>query len=101
MNIQVTCHAGYPGEETPKSFRLGDRKIEIVEILDRWAGPGHRYFKVTDADKALYILQHNTASWTWQITFYQDSACRNRFENGHAEFMDDAFGDKRKDFSIH
>ncbi len=45
MQIQVACYAGYRGEETPRQIRLGERKIEVKEIQDRWLAPNHRYFK--------------------------------------------------------
>jgi hypothetical protein len=37
--LSVECHAGYRGEETPVRFQLGDRAIEIDEVLDRWLAP--------------------------------------------------------------
>jgi hypothetical protein len=43
--ISVDCYAGYRGEETPLRFRLGDRLIEIAEVVDCWLAPDHRYFK--------------------------------------------------------
>ena len=48
--IHVECHAGYRGEETPRRFFLGERTIEVADILDRWLGPVHRYFKVRGDD---------------------------------------------------
>lgn len=101
MKIRVTCHAGYRGEETPKCFWLGERQIEIVEILDRWTGPDYRYFKVADAEQSLYILQHDPVAWSWQITFFQDACCRAAFENSPDGFIDEQFRNRNKDFSIH
>jgi hypothetical protein len=101
MKIRVTCHAGYRGEEAPKCFWLGERQIDIVEILDRWSGPDHRYFKVTDADQSLFILQHDPVAGSWQITFFQDACCRTPFENSPDDFIDEQFKNRNKDFSIH
>lgn len=69
--IQVDCHAGYRGEETPRRLRLGSRSIEIVEVLDQWLAPDHRYFKVKGADGARYILRHDTDSGNWALVAYQ------------------------------
>ncbi len=44
--IRVRCRAGYRGEETPRSLVLGGREIEVDEVLDRWAEPGIRGFRV-------------------------------------------------------
>jgi hypothetical protein len=67
---RVECYAGYRGEETPRRFFFGERKIEAVEILDRWLAPGHRYFKVRGDDDGRYILRHDTATDAWELTWF-------------------------------
>jgi hypothetical protein len=71
IKIHVECYAGYRAEETPRRFWLGQRKIEVQEILDRWLAPSHRYFKIRGDDDAVYILRHDTESWQWELTFFQ------------------------------
>lgn len=71
MDIRVECYAGYRGEETPRRFRLGKRGVEIIEVLDRWLAPDHRYFKVLGDDSAIYILRHNVATGDWELTFFK------------------------------
>jgi len=66
--IQVECYAGYRGEETPRRFHLEQQCIEIVEVLDRWLAPDHRYFKVLGADKHQYILRYDTATQHWELS---------------------------------
>ena len=73
MQIQVECYAGYRGEETPRRFRLGTKKIEVQQILDRWIAPDHRYFKVLGDDNAVYILRHDAESWNWELTFFKQA----------------------------
>jgi hypothetical protein len=68
--IRVECYAGFRGEETPRRFYLGERKIEVVAMLDRWLGPDHRYFKVRGDDDGLYILRHDSESGTWELILY-------------------------------
>jgi len=70
VRVQVDCYAGYRGEETPRNIRLGGGTIEIREILDRWLGPDHRYFKVRGEDGGAYILRHDIESWTWDLVLY-------------------------------
>jgi len=67
MKISVQCYAGYRGEEEPRAFALGERRLGVEEILDRWLGPDHRYFKVSADDGCAYILRHDTASDTWEL----------------------------------
>ena len=70
IDIKVSCYAGYRGEETPQRFFLKDLQIEVVEILDRWLAPDHRYFKVRGDDGALYILRHDISADRWELTMY-------------------------------
>jgi hypothetical protein len=71
MNVRVECYAGYRGEETPRRFHLGEREIEVDEVLDRWLAPDHRYFKVRGDDGARYILRHDPNSGDWELTLYE------------------------------
>jgi hypothetical protein len=53
---------------------MGDRKIEITDVLDRWLAPDHRYFKVKDADGDLYILRHDVATALWEVAWFRSGA---------------------------
>lgn len=74
MAIRVECDAGYRGEETPRAFSLGDRRIEVVEVLDRWLAPNHRYFNVHGDDGGLYIVRHDVTSGIWELTLFEQRA---------------------------
>ena len=67
MDVHVDCHAGHRGEETPRRFALGSRQVEVLEVVDRWYGPDHRYFKVRGDDGAVYILRHDEPADRWEI----------------------------------
>jgi archaemetzincin len=71
MAVRVECYAGYRGEETPRTFFLDSRRVDVAEVLDRWHGIDHRYFKVRAVDGALYILRHDTDADRWEITLFQ------------------------------
>lgn len=73
LSISVECYAGYRGEETPICFRLGDRLLEVDEVLDRWLAPDHRYFKVQTAE-GIYILRNDIASGGWELTMFERGA---------------------------
>jgi hypothetical protein len=68
LRVSVECHAGYRGEETPRRFSLGARCIEVLDVLDRWLDPEHRYFKLRGDDGALYILRHDAETGVWEMT---------------------------------
>ncbi|HET8759791.1 MAG TPA: archaemetzincin family Zn-dependent metalloprotease [Nitrospiria bacterium] len=73
MVVRVECYAGHRGEETPRAFFLDARRVEVAEVLDRWHGIDHRYFKVRGADGGLYILRHDTSADRWEITLFQQA----------------------------
>lgn len=74
-SIKVECYAGYRGEETPARFYLGERRIEVQAVLDRWLDPAHRYFKLRGDDQGIYILRHDTQTGLWEMTLFDSGAC--------------------------
>lgn len=71
LAIRVECHAGHRADEEPRAFYLGARRLEVVEIVDRWLAPEHRYFKVRADDAGTYILRHDTAADRWELTMFE------------------------------
>ena len=71
MKIRVECYAGYRGEETPRRFRIDDRSVEVTEVIDRWVGTDHRYFKVCGSYQATYIIRQDIPSHGWEMTMYR------------------------------
>lgn len=69
--LRVECYSGWRGEETPRRFFLGERRVEVAEVLDRWLAPDHRYFKVLGGDGALWILRQEVASGAWTVTLFE------------------------------
>ena len=67
MGLQVHCYAGHRAEQTPRSFTLGDREIEVVEVVDAWLDPDHRSFKVTGDDGFHYLLRHDVREDSWRL----------------------------------
>jgi hypothetical protein len=70
MELQVDCHAGHRGEETPRRLDLGGRRVEVVEVIDRWYGPDHRYFKLLGADGAVYLVRHDETADRWELRLF-------------------------------
>lgn len=71
MHIRVECYAGYRGEETPRGFWLGTKRIAVRNVQDRWIAPDHRYFRLVGDDGSLYIIRHDMESLEWELIFYQ------------------------------
>jgi len=70
MRIEVECYAGYQGEELPRRLKFDERMIEVVEVIDRWLAPDHRYFKLGVQDGATYILRHDVISAAWELVLF-------------------------------
>ncbi len=72
MKIQVECYSGYRGEEIPQRLTLGEREVEVTEVLDRWLAPDHRYFKILGDDGSEYILRHDMTSLDWELILFEE-----------------------------
>jgi hypothetical protein len=68
MRIQVEHHADL--RAAPRSFYRGERRIDIIEIMDQWYGSGHRYVKVRGDDSSLYILRFDEISDHWELIMF-------------------------------
>ena len=71
MKVGVECYAGYRGDETPRRILFDGRAVAVVEVIDRWLGADHRYFKVLGSDEATYILRQDIPTHSWEMTMYQ------------------------------
>ena len=60
--ISVMAHAGYRGEEQPRSFFIEDRRIDVIKIDDQWIGQDaegknrSRCFRVEGSDGSMHLL---------------------------------------------
>ena len=70
MKIHVECYAGYQAEETPRRLKFDDRAVDVIDVIDRWLAPDHRYFKVKGEDGATYILRHDVGSGAWELVMF-------------------------------
>lgn len=63
----VEAYSGYKADERPMAFQLGDQRVGVQEILDRWYGEDYAYFKLTGEDKKVYIIRHNYSCDIWEL----------------------------------
>ena len=71
LRVGVQCYAGHRGEQTPRTLIVGDRRIDVAEVLDVWLAPDHRYFKLRGADGDTYLVRHDERSDTWKLTMFR------------------------------
>ena len=67
MKISVYGYPGHRGEQEPQVFYLGERRIPVVAILDRWLDTGRRYFEVSVSDGRRFVLRHEPSSDHWEL----------------------------------
>jgi hypothetical protein len=70
MKIRVESYDGYRAGEKPLRFHMGRKRREVVEILDRWYGEDHDYFKVRADDGGVYVLRYGRGENDWELTQY-------------------------------
>jgi hypothetical protein len=74
MAIRVECHFGYGGEQEPLAFWLGERRLAVRDIVDRWFSQTQRWFKVDADDGHMYVLRHDEATGDWELAAYTRGA---------------------------
>ena len=68
MIITVEAYSGRKANERPVAIRLDEERIEIVDILDRWYGEDHEYFKIKAEDSCTYIIRYDRINDLWELT---------------------------------
>jgi hypothetical protein len=70
VRIKVECYSGYKGNERPVRFHLGDRSINVAEVVDRWYGENGSYFRVLGDDDNVYILKGPIEDGFWELVSF-------------------------------
>lgn len=71
MILHVESRAGPHGDREPLAFHLGQRRLDVLQILDRWIASDHSYFKIEATDRATYILRYSPSAREWELTLFQ------------------------------
>ena len=75
MRIQVESQADL--RAAPRSLYRGERRIDVIEIMDQWYGPGYRYVKVRGHDNSLYILRFDEINDQWELIMFSMARASN------------------------
>jgi hypothetical protein len=70
MKIRVECYSGYKANERPVRFYLGEKQLEVKELLDRWYGEDHDYFKLLADDGNTYLFKYHRFRDHWELVLY-------------------------------
>ena len=68
MRIQIEAHADL--KAAPRRLYRGERRIDILEIVDQWYGPGYRSVKVKAHDNSVYILWFDEVCDHWELIMF-------------------------------
>jgi len=77
LRIGVACYAGYKGEQTPRAIVLGERRVVVVDVMDQWLAPDHRYFKIRGDDDDVYLVRQDVRSGEWTLTMCRPGSARD------------------------
>ena len=84
MRVTVVAYSGHTANERPLRFTLGERTIEVTDILDRWYGETDRYFRVSGNDGHTYVLKYIEGDDRWELVSFtrKDSQGTNLQDDG-------------------
>jgi hypothetical protein len=68
--MRIRVEHSRAGAEGLSRFMLGERIIEIDDLLDRWYGERVDYFRVRGGDGHLYVLKHVRCDDCWELTSF-------------------------------
>ena len=71
MILRVECYSGFKVGERPLRFQLGERWLEVEEVLDRWYDPHAIYFRVRANDGCLHVLRHSEPDDAWTLESFR------------------------------
>jgi hypothetical protein len=70
MRVKVDAYSGHTANERPVRFTLGERTLEVVDVLDRWYGERERYFRVCANDGNTYVLKYTDREDRWELVSF-------------------------------
>jgi len=78
MRIQVDPRADLGA--APRSLYWGERRIDIIEIMDQWYGPGYRYVKAKGHDSSVYILRLDEINDQCELIMFSTAGATNGWQ---------------------
>ena len=86
MDVRVECYSGYKANERPLRFHVGDRALEVKELLDRWYGEDYDYFKLLADDENTYILKYHRIEDRWELTLLSTPRVSSLYNKNVVDF---------------
>ena len=61
----MAAYSGYRANERPLRLLIDEMDLEVVQVIDRWYGVGHDYFKCLASDGQVYMLKWHRTHDQW------------------------------------
>jgi len=58
---------GNGGEQQPRVFYLGGRRLPVASIRGSWLDAGHRWYEVSVDDGRRFVLRHDPLTGQWEL----------------------------------
>ena len=71
MVVRVEAYSGYKADERPLRFQLGERWLEVEEVVDRWYDPDAVCFRARADDGSFYVLRHREGTGEWTLEAFR------------------------------
>jgi hypothetical protein len=68
MRIQIEPYADR--RTAPRSLSCGERRIEIIEIMDQWYGPDYLYVKVRGHEGSMCVVRFDEIGDRWELIMF-------------------------------
>lgn len=81
VGLKVEALTGDQGLPEPSAFFLGARRVDVLEVMDRWLASDHGYVKLRTND-GIYILRHDQPIDCWALTLYKESEALPKMDVG-------------------
>ena len=69
--LRVECAPDDGGRPVPVRFGVTGTMHDVVEVVDRWYGGDHRYFRIRTQDGAQFILRYDESRARWGVAFFE------------------------------
>jgi len=63
--IKVSAYSGFKANERPTAFTVDGQRRDVANVIDRWYGVEHDYFKVLADDGKVYLLRWHRILDLW------------------------------------
>lgn len=65
--IKVVAYSGYKANERPLRLTIDNKELEVEQIMDRWSGEDHDFFKCLANNGKVYLVKWDRIRDQWLL----------------------------------